>query len=227
MNTDLVTIIFGMKVRQARLEAGLSLSQFAQRCDLSPSYITEIEKGRKYPKTDKILKMAEVLGKSYDELVSIKLGPALEHLEGMLASPLWQEFPFEAFDLEAGTLVNIFTRAPAKASALLHAVLEIGRQYDMKNEHFLWAALRSYQEIHENYFADLEAEALSFMSRFGLDSSAPPAAPALRQLIEQEFGYRLDTTGLTTTPCSLTIALSILMAPAPAAAQREFAGQSG
>ena len=66
MNTELVNIIFGVKIRQARLEDGLTLSEFAQRCDLSPSYITEIEKGRKYPKPDKILKMAEVLDKSYD-----------------------------------------------------------------------------------------------------------------------------------------------------------------
>jgi hypothetical protein len=200
MNTDLVSIIFGMKVRQARLEAHLSLSQFALRCDLSPSYITEIEKGRKYPKTDKILKMAEVLGKSYDELVSIKLGPSLQHLERMLASPLLQQFPFEAFDLEAGMLVNIFTRAPAKASALLHTMLEIGRQYDMKNEHFLRAALRSYQEIHENYFVDLEEEALNFVTRFGLDAKLPPSHQTLQAIIQHDFGYQLDTTRLTHYP---------------------------
>ena len=80
MNTDLVNIILGMKVRQARLETNLTLSEFANRCDLSPSYITEIEKGRKYPKTDKILRMAEVLNKSYDDLVSIKLAPSLTYL---------------------------------------------------------------------------------------------------------------------------------------------------
>jgi hypothetical protein len=33
MNTELVNIIFGMKVRQARLEADLTLSEFAQRCE--------------------------------------------------------------------------------------------------------------------------------------------------------------------------------------------------
>jgi hypothetical protein len=66
--------------------------------------------------------MAEVLNKSYDELVSIKLSPSLEHLESMLASPLLQQFPFEAFDLDASTVVNVFTRAPVKASALMHAV---------------------------------------------------------------------------------------------------------
>ena len=71
MSVDLVQVIFGMKVRQARSEAGLTLSEFAVQCELSPSYVTEIEKGRKYPRADKIMKMAEVLGKEYDDLVSL------------------------------------------------------------------------------------------------------------------------------------------------------------
>ena len=118
VNTDLVNIILGMKVRQARLEANLSLSEFASRCELSPSYITEIEKGRKYPKTDKILKMAEVLNKSYDDLVSIKLAPSLSYLETMLSSPLLQQFPFEVFGLELGDLVNLFTRYTGQSERL-------------------------------------------------------------------------------------------------------------
>jgi transcriptional regulator with XRE-family HTH domain len=64
MSPNLVNIIFGMKVRQARLEEGLTLSEFAAQCDLSPSYVTEIEKGRKYPRADKIMKIAEALGKN-------------------------------------------------------------------------------------------------------------------------------------------------------------------
>src|SRR5690606_40116042 len=100
MNTELVNIIFGMKVYQARTAAGLTLTEFANRADLSPSYVTEIEKGRKYPKADKILKMAQVLGVSYDQLVSMKLDPSLSYLESALASPLLQEFPFEEFGLE-------------------------------------------------------------------------------------------------------------------------------
>ena len=196
MNTDLVNIILGMKVRQARLEANLTLSEFAQRCELSPSYITEIEKGRKYPKTDKILKMAEVLNKSYDDLVSIKLAPSLTYLESMLSSPLLQKFPFEAFGLEVGSLVNLFTRAPNKASALMHTIIEIGRQYDMKQEHFLRAALRSYQEIHENYFQKLEDAAVEFGQQFNLDSGLPLELPQLEKIISADFNYRLDTTRL-------------------------------
>ncbi|RMF04468.1 MAG: helix-turn-helix domain-containing protein, partial [Chloroflexi bacterium] len=200
MNTDLVNIILGMKVRQARLEAKLTLSEFAQRCQLSPSYITEIEKGRKYPKTDKILKMAEVLDKSYDDLVSIKLEPSLQYLESTLSSPLLQQFPFEAFGVETSTLVNLFTRAPAKASALLHTIVDIGRQHDMKEEHFLRAALRSYQEIQENYFQEIEDAAVDFIRKFELEDSLPPEKSRLEEIIQQDFRYQIDCDRLAGHP---------------------------
>ncbi len=196
MSANLVNMIFGMKVRQARLEARLNLSEFASRCDLSPSYVTEIEKGRKYPKTDKIMKMAAVLGKSYDDLVSIKLASSLTSLETLLSSPLLRQFPFEEFDLEIADVVNLFTRAPDKASALLHAVLEIGRQYDMKEEHFLRAALRSYQEIHENYFQELEDAAHDFAHQHQLHSQLPLSLTTLQEIICGSFGYQLDEAEL-------------------------------
>ena len=161
MGQNLVNIIFGMKVRQARMEEGMTLSEFASRCDLSPSYVTEIEKGRKYPRADKIMKIAEALGKEYDDLVSIKLAPTLTYLESTLSSNMLQRFPFDEFGLEAGDLVSLLTREPEKASALLHAILDMIRRYDVGEEDFLRAALRSYQEIHENYFPDIETAVLS------------------------------------------------------------------
>jgi transcriptional regulator with XRE-family HTH domain len=196
MRSDAVNIIFGMKLRQARMEANLSLSELATRADLSPSYVTEIEKGRKYPKSDKIFKIAQVLGKTYDELVSIKLSPALTDLESMLASPLLRQFPFEEFDLDINDLIGLLTRAPDKASALLHAVFEIARQYDMKDEHFLRAALRSYQELHDNYFPELETAAADFARRHGLHDSMPVSLEGLTDIICNRYGYRLDDSRL-------------------------------
>lgn len=196
MSVNLVNIIFGMKVRQARLEANMTLSEFAAQCDLSPSYVTEIERGRKYPKANKIMRMADALDKGYDELVSIKLAPSMSYLETILSSPLLRQFPFEEFDLEIGDLVNLFTRAPDKASALLHAVLEIGRQYDMKDEYFLRAALRSYQEIHENYFQELEDAASEFAGTYDLDAGLPIDLETLEQIIGNEFNYELDEAHL-------------------------------
>ncbi len=192
MDMDLVNIIFGMKVRQARTQTGMTLTEFAERCDLSPSYMTEIEKGRKYPKTDKIIRMAEALDKSYDELVSIKLDRSLNYLETALTSPLLKEFPFEAFGLELGDVVNLLTRAPAKASALLHTMLEIGRQYNLKDEHFLRAALRSYQELHENYFQELEDAAATFAEEYDLGGALPVSLESLEQITQEKFGYELD-----------------------------------
>ena len=74
MTMELVNVIFGMKLRQARLDAGLPASELARQIRISPSYLTEIEKGRKYPKPDKIMKMAGALDLDYDNLISIRLG---------------------------------------------------------------------------------------------------------------------------------------------------------
>jgi transcriptional regulator with XRE-family HTH domain len=196
MSLDLINIIFGMKVRQARLDAGLTLTEFAAMCDLSPSYVTEIEKGRKYPRTDKILKMAQALNRDYDDLVSIKLPPSLTYLESTLSSSVVQRFPFDEFGFEAGDLVNLLTRKPDNASALLHGILDVGKRYDLSEEEFLRAALRSYQEIHENYFPDLEDAAVQFRAEVGekYDWPSEQRVPlkALIATLTEEYGYVID-----------------------------------
>ncbi len=203
MGVDLVNVIFGMKVRQARLEAGLTLTDLARQSEMSASYLTEIEKGRKYPRTDKIVKMAAVLDKEYDDLVSIKLAPSLRYLETTLASTTLRRFPFEEFGLEPADVLSLMTREPERASALLHAVLEIARRYDLQEEDFIRAALRSYREIHENYFPDLEDAALDFTADFGeqygLTTDSPPTLSALEAILREEFGYRIDDQALSET----------------------------
>lgn len=192
MQTQLVNVIFGMKVRRERLKANLTLSELASRCELSPSYLTEVEKGRKYPRADKIMRIAEELNVTYDTLVSIALPSTLNDLERALSSSLLQQFPFDAFGLQASDLVSLLTKAPDKASALLHAMLEIGRQHDLTEEHFLWAALRSYQELQENYFPELEDAAAGFAATYGLEHDLPLAQARLIQLLEQEHAYTID-----------------------------------
>ncbi len=200
MSANLINIIFGMKVRQARTEENMTLTEFAAACELSPSYVTEIEKGRKYPRADKIMKMADALGKSYDEMVSIKLDQSLAYLETTLSSATFQRFPYEEFGLEPGDLVTLLTRKPEKASALLHAVLGIARRYDLKEEEFLKAALRSYQEIHENYFQELEDAALSFAAeighKYGLNGAIPVPQNILETVLRDEYQYELDVTSI-------------------------------
>ncbi len=191
-------------MRQARTESALTLTSFAKQCELSASYMTEIERGRKYPRADKILKMAEVLGKSYDDLVSIKLPSSLRYLETTLSSSAFQRFPYEEFGFEAADLITLLTREPDKASALLHGMLDISRRYGLKEKDFLWAALRSYQEIYENYFQALEDEALSFTEEFGVKyglSKTPPInSQALDAILQDTYKYVIDTTTIAANP---------------------------
>ncbi len=200
MHDNFINLIFGMKVRQARTEAGLSLTQFAELADLSASYVTEIEKGRKYPRTDKIVRMAEVLDKSYDEMVSIQLAPGLKPIETALRSPLLQHFPFEEFGLEMADLVTLLTRSPEKGAALLQAIGEIGRLYAVNQEHILLAVLRAHQELNENYFPELEEAAVRFADQYGLETAEPQPLARYQELIQTVFGYSLETTLLGQDP---------------------------
>ncbi len=86
MGLDLINIIFGMKVRQARLEAGLTLADLSRLSELSPSYLTEIEKGRKYPRADKIVRLAEAFA---------------EWLHRQVRTEFWGYAPDEPLDHEA------------------------------------------------------------------------------------------------------------------------------
>ncbi len=63
MDSEKVKIIFGLKLRQLRHEKGYSLVELAEKAGISISYINEIEKGKKYPKAEKIMTLAKALNK--------------------------------------------------------------------------------------------------------------------------------------------------------------------
>ena len=72
-------VIFGMKLRQFREQAGLSLTDLGARIRLSTSYLTEIEHGKKYPKAEKIARMAARVTNAHSTLVlADSLSAALE-----------------------------------------------------------------------------------------------------------------------------------------------------
>lgn len=187
MRFNPIHIIFGLKVRQARLGKGMSITELSERSGLSASYITEIEKGRKYPKPDRIVDLSRALGYDYNELVSLKLDPPLSFLETPLTSQLLQNFPLELFGVDPSAIVDVLTRSPAEMSALVRALQSIARGYAIREEHFYMAALRSYQEYHRNYFPDLEEAADQFAATYGLRIGEDEKATT--QWLEEQFNY--------------------------------------
>jgi len=193
-------LIFGVKLKQLRQEKGYTLKDVAAKSDLSFSYLSEIEQGRKYPKPEKIIALARALNISFDELVSTKVDGALHPLTTLLDSPLLKEFPFQLFGIAPREIVDLITHSPQEAGALLRTFVEIGKTYDMRVEHFLFAALRSYQKMHQNYFADLEEAAAKFLleQRWKI---APPLAPEkLKAVLAEKYNYILDETALGRFP---------------------------
>lgn len=191
-----IKVIFGMKLKHFREQADLSLTDFAARTGLSTSYLTEIEHGKKYPKAEKIVRMAESLGKTYDDLVSMKLDEKLSPLAGFLSSPVLHNFPYHLFGMSPAQVVELMTRQPDEASALVKALVGIAEQYNIGVEHLFRSALRSYQELNGNYFPGIERAVSDFVRTAEIGSAPTPRYHELRALIEGRFNYRLDDARL-------------------------------
>lgn len=200
MRGESVPVIFGIKLKQFREERGFAAKHFAEMAGLSPSYLNEIEKGKKYPKSEKILQIADALQIPYDDLVSLKLDQGLEPLETLLASPILQELPLQAVGISLQDVIGLVTKSPKKAVALVRTLGEIAHSYNMRVEHFFYAMLRSYQEAHDNYFEEIEEEADRFAATHGWDRTGPTGYPRLAGVLTGEFGVVIDEETIAGQP---------------------------
>ena len=149
-------LIFGLKLKELRQEKGVSHQELREKTGLSLSYLSEIENGKKYPKSDKIALLSAALGVHYDELVSLKVPPKLQPIINIIQSDFFKSFPLEEFGLSSQKLIEIISSDPEKINAFLNTVLQVARNFEMNRENFYYAALRSYQELLNNYFPELE-----------------------------------------------------------------------
>ncbi len=192
LNTDNIRLVFGLKLKQLRLDKGMSLTELAQKSGLSMSYINEIEKGKKYPKSDKIVSLAQAMGVDYDTLVSLKLNKKLEPISALLHSNFLTELPFEIFGISPADLLELLSDAPTKLSAFISTIIEIGRSYNMSVEQFYFAVLRSYQEMHDNYFPEIEEIAEKFLEEHKIPSTKQIDEFYLSNLLTEKYGYTIS-----------------------------------
>ena len=198
--SDNLRFILGLKLRTLRQERAASLQEVADASGLSISYLSEIEKGKKYPTPGRLLDLAGALDVPYDDLVSLRVGDDLAPLKQVFGSDFVQEFPFELFGLRPQDLFGLVSDEPDRAAALIRTLLEIGRTYDVQVEHFLFAALRSYQQMHDNYFADIEEAAYTFRTERDWPALPPPRPGIFRAFLEEKLGYDIDTERLRDHP---------------------------
>ncbi|QRR04347.1 helix-turn-helix domain-containing protein [Dyadobacter sandarakinus] len=205
INTDNVRLVFGLKLKQLRLDKGMSLGDLSQKSGLSVSYINEIEKGKKYPKSDKIIALAAAMDVDYDTLVSLKLSKRLEPISDLLSSNILTELPLELFGIDPADLLEILSDAPTKISAFVGTLIEIARNYNMSIEKFYFSALRTYQEMHDNYFEDIEQEAERFLEEYSIAPDRILDEPHLYEIITSRYGYRVENINERANPEFATV----------------------
>mgnify|MGYP001161958471 CR=1 FL=1 len=193
-------IIFGLKLKQFRQERNLNFADFAKQTGMSVSYLNEIEKGKKFPKDDKIELLAQALGVSTAELISPDLGKNLTPVAELLNSNFLNELPLDLFDIELSKVVEIIANAPAKVGAFISTLVELSRNYALAEENFYFGALRSYLELHNNYFEDIEQEAAAFADKNKLPTQGSVPVEQLGRLLENRFGYTIIENGLADYP---------------------------
>lgn len=192
--------ILGLKLNQLRKQQNLSLKEVAAKAELAISYLNEIEKGKKYPKPEKILSLARALGTTYDELVSLHLDEKLHPLSGVLRSGVLDEIPLEVFGLTPTSLLEMMAASPEKISALFDTFVKIAHRFDVTLEHLLLAAMRSYVEQNKNYFEDIEQVAEKFRRQHAWAQQPSPDLARLREHLTARHGYRIDDTAIATQP---------------------------
>lgn len=192
MQEDYIKLIFGLKIKQIRTAKDLSLFKLSKITGLSKSYLNEIEKGKKYPKTDKIILLAEAFDVPYDELVSLKLDKNLAPVAEILQSNLLQEIPLELFGIEERDLIEIISNAPMKVNAFISTLIEIGNNYNLTRESFYMASLRSFQEANDNYFPELELAAKNFLKQYSTNQDGELITDELMtEILKEEYGYEV------------------------------------
>ncbi len=197
---EMVKLIFGLKIKDLRQRRGYSYHQLSELTGLSLSYLSDIEKGKKYPKTEKILALAKGLEVDYDELVSIHNNKRLAPVIDFLDSPEFKSFPLDIFGISLTKLFEVLAHTPSKINAFLNTILTISRNYQMEKDDFFQVALRSYQDLHNNYFDDLELAVANFIIEQKLDFSFPVSTRELESVLARTYHIKVDRTFLPTIP---------------------------
>ncbi len=168
---------------------------------MSVSYLNEIEKGKKYPKKDKQIRLAKELKIPLAQLISAEATDFLAPVSELLHSNFLNELPFELFDIDITKVIEIIANAPKKVGAFISTLVELSRNYALAEENFYFGALRSYLEMHNHYFEEIEVavEKFSGERNFAIQKKLN-LLNGLSYYLRKIYGYTIIKDGLDAHP---------------------------
>ena len=187
-----VRLVLGLKVKSLRQQKNLSYHQLADLTGLSLSYLHDIESGKKYPKADKILALSKAFGVDYDYLVSLRASKKLQPIIDLISSDFLNAVPWEHFGLSPAILLELFSNTPDKVTAFISTLLKISRSYQMSKESFYNAALRSYQDLYDNYFEELENAVKDCRQQFKWNDQLPVTIEWIEKDLKEKYGITVN-----------------------------------
>ncbi len=199
-NKEITTLIFGLKIKYLRTSKNLSYQQLHEMTGIALSYIHDIEKGKKSPKPDKIFALAKALEVEYDDLVSLKANKRLRPMITLLRSDFIKIFPFDIFGLNVGKLMTLFFQTPDKVNAFVSTIIKMVRSHQMGLEYFYQASLRSYQDLYDNYFEDIEIAVREFKQEFEVLKTSGFDSTFLEFLLQKHYSVAVNKEDLSIHP---------------------------
>ena len=102
--------LLGQRIREQRKAKGWTMEQFAERVELSPNYVGDLERGNKIPSLETFIRIVEVLDVSADVLIRDSVAPASHVADDELNRKLQQLTPGQkkaATDILNAYITNI------------------------------------------------------------------------------------------------------------------------
>jgi transcriptional regulator with XRE-family HTH domain/Zn-dependent peptidase ImmA (M78 family) len=197
---ETIKFILSLKLKELRTTLGMSLKDLAKRSGVSISYLNEIEKAKKYPKTDKLMILAEALGVNFNHLISTETSPKLKPLIDFFEEDFLNRLPLKEFGISKSDLFDVMSYSPEKFSSFLVTMSQIVRMYGLQFNDINKAALRAYQQTHLNYFEEIENQAQDFIKLKGWEGRKEFGSKELIEILVSQYDYSVDFTRLSKIP---------------------------
>lgn len=191
-----IRLIFGLKLKALRQQQGMNYQQLSEATGIAVSYLHDIENGKKYPKADKIIILAKALNVDYDYLVSLTGKKRLQPIIDFMSSDFNTIVPWEHFGITPASLLNVFANMPDKITAFISTILKRNRRLQTTNNNFYTSALRSYQDLHDNYFEELENAVHQFHVKTKMKEDLPVDINVLEKNLQKQYGIKVDRKGM-------------------------------
>ena len=130
---------------------------------------------------------------TFDDLVSTKLDKSLAPFNEILQSDFFKEIPLDLFGINKNNLISIISDAPKKVTAFINALIEISQNYNLGKERFYFAVMRSFQELYDNYFPEIEEKVVLFAEENQLEISKNLQSDILEDILTEKFNYRIQS----------------------------------